>query len=1105
MRTHADRVPLATAWLLGALGFALALARPTAAAPLPPSCQGVTAPAGVDASIKELRRRVEALNESDPTAVFAILCTTIPRVERTYGASSPELAWWVASLATPLIAYMDKYDEALPLLQFTQPILEKRYGRYGVPLGDVHVAYAWTYFRQGRLAESRAAWSEALKVRERAPGAKQVELQKVLVGLAQVELAQRDFASAETHMQRARGILVANHETVSEAGAAIENLLINIAERQERYGDARRYAEEQLRIEEQLQGGAAQLVPAYALLGRILERLDEYEAAEQSLRHAVDLAEGAQGPLQRHRYAALYQLAALLEERGHPQEARETGLKALEVGESTLGTGAPRLVPLLQVLGDEELRLGHLPASLAYYTQAAAIIDKEGTNVERQWVVDYYRGFGLLQMSLGDPAAADNTIAAGLKAAGEDGTFSVARAGLLLDRARAARALGSTEDRGELVTAVRLLRSRLPDSHPAILRVFNEMCAAAIGRTGEEAHAEEDCAEALRRADLVRDVDPALRAVAYENQSRYADERQDAAAARALAVRAVAAAETNATPDPLWRAYFRLAEVLRAGGDRDLAVFFGKASLAEIERERGALTGAAGRYEQSFLRDKVDIYRHVADWLMELGRIDEGLAVLALMKSTELSDFGVRAATTVPERSLELTPREQQLRELYTQAVQADAADGDELARLASLRETQHITPAELARLVALLSDKSAPERDRAARIETLLTGEAASGASAETRERVITTPALAQTARSFGPGTLFAVYLLTEQHLRILVNAGNVQTELRIPVDSEALQRDIGNYLDQMSQRHEAPEVEARLYDLLVRPIDQLAVANHLHRLVLWLDGPLRYVPLAALNDGHRYLIDKYTVQLFAPPSPVPSSTAARAAPMVRGVGVTRSVGGFAALPGVGEELCSVVRGPIAGLDRSTGACASAGLGNGVLTGLGFADAAFTEQKVRELLSAPRDFSVLHIGTHFRLRPGNALRSFLLLGDGSRLTLDTIGGLDFSGIDVVTLSACETGMGGARTDDGREVEALSALVQRRGAGRVIASLWQVDDSSTAQLMHTLYAAFVADHGDAALALQQAQRAVHRLGVRNGVNYANPYYWAGFFVAGSRP
>jgi hypothetical protein len=68
----------------------------------------------------------------------------------------------------------------------------------------------------------------------------------------------------------------------------------------------------------------------------------------------------------------------------------------------------------------------------------------------------------------------------------------------------------------------------------------------------------------------------------------------------------------------------------------------------------------------------------------------------------------------------------------------------------------------------------------------------------------------------------------------------------------------------------------------------------------------------------------------------------------------------------------------------------------------------------------------------HFRLRSGNALRSFLLLGDGSKLTLDTISNLDFRAIDLVTLSACETGLGGSRADDGREIEGLSALVQRR-------------------------------------------------------------------------
>jgi CHAT domain-containing protein len=174
-------------------------------------------------------------------------------------------------------------------------------------------------------------------------------------------------------------------------------------------------------------------------------------------------------------------------------------------------------------------------------------------------------------------------------------------------------------------------------------------------------------------------------------------------------------------------------------------------------------------------------------------------------------------------------------------------------------------------------------------------------------------------------------------------------------------------------------------------------------------------------------------------------------------------------------------------------------------LQGEGFADAACTEARFKKLLDAPGSFSVLHIGTHFRLRPGNALRSFLLLGDGSKLTLDTIGRLDFSAVDVVTLSACETGMGDGRTDDGREIEGLSALVQRRGAGRVIASLWQVDDNSTAQLMRSVYTSFISTHGDAALGLQQAQHALRSQRSHGGQSYADPYYWAGFYVSGSHP
>ena len=1069
---------------------------------LPPSCATVTAAPDNTTPIQQLRKRVEAENDSDPTAAFAILCTTIPRVAAKYGEQSAEFGWWTASLATPLIAYMDKFDEALPVLKFAQPILERHYGRYGEPLGDIHVAYAWTYFRQGRLTESGAAWSEALKVRERFPGKKQIELQKVLVGLAQVELAQREFALADHNLERARAILVHNHDTVSEAGAAIEAALTNVAFHQERYEVARRHAEETLRIEGQLQGGAAQLVPSYALLGRILERLDQYEKAEAALRRAVELAEGKQGPLQRHHFSASYQLAVLLDERNRAAEARDEALRALGLGESTLGAKAPRLVPVLQVLGDAEHQLGQLPEALHQFERAGAIIATDRANVERSWLVDFYRDLGALQVSLGATSDAERTFAAGLDAAAEDPTLAVERARLHVEHSRIAGDLGQSS-RDELLQAATLLRTKLPESHPAILRVLNGLCELELSTPT----AAPDCIETATRLERTPDTAPDLRAAIYVNQSRLAAARADSVAARGFAVRAVAAAESVGTPEPLWQAYFQLASALRSHNETPLAIFFGKQAVAQIEGERRHFVGEDQRFDVGFLRDKVAAYRSLADWLMELGRIDEGLAVLGLMKTEELSGFGVRDAARPADRAALLTDDETVLQGRYTQAVQAETAPNTELSRLITLDEAGKISVAERERLRTLLAGKGETETARAARIEQLLQGPASAAAGEQVQRQTIAAPALARAARSFGPDTAFAVYLLTEHRLRILMTARDAQEELSVPIDGPQLQRDIGHFLDDIVQRRDVSVSSGKLYELIARGVDEFAARHRAHRLVLWLDGSLRYVPIAALRDGRQYLLDKYVIQVY---TPAPDTTGARTPPrtsqwQVRGLGVTQALDGFPALPSVADELCYVVHGPIAGLNSSSAACATPSTGNGALNGEGFVDAAFTGQQFRELLAGAGDFSVLHIGTHFRLRPGNALRSFLLLGDGSKLTLDEISAFDFRAIDLVTLSACETGMGGARSDDGREIEGLSALVQRRGAGRVIASLWQVEDASTAQLMRTLYSSFSAAHGDAAFALQQAQRAVRSMSGRTGASYADPYYWAGFLVSGSRP
>lgn len=88
----------------------------------------------------------------------------------------------------------------------------------------------------------------------------------------------------------------------------------------------------------------------------------------------------------------------------------------------------------------------------------------------------------------------------------------------------------------------------------------------------------------------------------------------------------------------------------------------------------------------------------------------------------------------------------------------------------------------------------------------------------------------------------------------------------------------------------------------------------------------------------------------------PLPNSCSWRAVTRIvfRGLGVTRAVAGYRPLPAVADELCYIVRGPITGLELSSKACPQPAAGNGALPGEGFADAAFTEARLRTLLTGP-------------------------------------------------------------------------------------------------------------------------------------------------------
>src|SRR5262249_32582609 len=229
-------------------------------------------------------------------------------------------------------------------------------------------------------------------------------------------------------------------------------------------------------------------------------------------------------------------------------------------------------------------------------------------------------------------------------------------------------------------------------------------------------------------------------------------------------------------------------------------------------------------------------------------------------------------------------------------------------------------------------------------------------------------------------------------------------------------------------------------------------------------------------------------------------------------------------ALPGVAEEMRGIIRNEVSGNSEPAKQ-------TGVLPGVVKLDEQFTEQAMLDKLR--HRYKVVHIASHFDFQPGNESNSALLLGDGSFLSLAQIKTLPnvFGGVELLTLSACNTATGGAA--NGKEVEGFGVLAQRQGAKAVAASLWPVADRSTKLLMQEFYRVREEAAGRSkAEALRQEQlrllrgevavgeatavnrQIVHEAAKPDATNqqlfkpdskapFAHPYHWAPFILIGN--
>jgi CHAT domain-containing protein/uncharacterized protein HemY len=546
------------------------------------------------------------------------------------------------------------------------------------------------------------------------------------------------------------------------------------------------------------------------------------------------------------------------------------------------------------------------------------------------------------------------------------------------------------------------------------------------------------------------------------------------------------------------------------------AITYYKQAISKTEKIRTNIRELSTDFQKSFLgaildidRTKnADIYRELADVLISQGRITEAQQVLELLKVQELNDFSnqVRAGDQLP--SVELNETEQKIKEKHGTLITFGK-------RLDECEQTQCSTLKEFR---AQLNQLNQDFTQQIQRIEQETQENRVTQVSQGTEDFI----ASADKIVSAQPNTVLIYPLVLPDKVRLLwASKGGVLNSQVCPMGEAQLWQTISEFRDLLkTPNSDIASVKAtgkKLYDCLVKPLESELQKNNIQNLVFVPDRATNYIPMGALFDGEKFLIERYSVSSVLNAGltdvsdrlpPTPQNTP------VLALGLSDAKAGFKALPNVPLELDAIVR-------QQTNDS------RGIYPGAEFLNQTFTLDALQNNL---RDRKILHIATHGSFVPKNPKESYLLLGNGDKYPIYQIQYLrNLRDIHLVVLSACETALGGPDAS-GTEIAGISSYFLRDKAKAVMASLWLVNDGSTSLLMQQFYNNLSTDKQSItkAQALRQAQLSLLNkqvaakdapqrsdaeviLEAKPGAqlprsrtpDFSHPYYWAPFILIGN--
>jgi CHAT domain-containing protein len=558
---------------------------------------------------------------------------------------------------------------------------------------------------------------------------------------------------------------------------------------------------------------------------------------------------------------------------------------------------------------------------------------------------------------------------------------------------------------------------------------------------------------------------------------------------QALAIRSRLAPGSTAESDSL----FAVGSCLRRLGRPQQAVERLRLSIAALEAQRVRL-GSTGLGQSGFALLAAGAYEELIDLLVELDRIEEAFAVLERSRARGLlallAERDIAFAADVP------APLEAEQR-------RDDAEYDRALDRLG-----QKSDPREIAGLRLQLAELRDRQLQIAARIR-----------QASPRLAALQFPEpldLAGVQAALDPGTLLLSYAVGKQRAFLFVvtarGTGSAAAAglkaVRIPLGEDALRDRVLAFRALVDRGKQGAASDpalltqgARLYDLLLRPAE--AWIDGAQRILIVPGGPLAALPFAALvqsSEPRRYVAEWKPLHTIASATVYAEilkdrrSWSGASPTLVAFADPERpprvGLAGSDALVARADALGSL---PYARLEVQQIAEL---FGDAALTYLG---AAATEERASSLGQGPR---YIHFACHAVLDPRFPLESALVLsrparvstplGDNGLLQAWEIFARVRIDADLVTLSACETALGGERAAEG--LLGLSRAFQYAGAHSVLASLWELSDRSTPSLMQSFYRGL-----RQGLPKDEALQAAELQAIRAG---APPFEWAAFELSG---